>query len=238
MHQLEVKLSGDGREGSLGYVVKAGLPLEELRNVGYSARVCAAVVGVLLERRREESSVRDLMDGTGLSHAAVRTVCRDLEALEHLAVRVELGRRSRGWAAFRYRLTGYGVALWSCRRDERGSLLLPVREPEWALVRVMGARWSDVQRKRGAAPGYAFSTLERVARVLIRVPGRLWSPGDVSAKVGLSGSTVSLACRDLVAGGHAERRARLRADGLPMSCRYRLTGRGLAVWIDWFDGTG
>lgn len=226
-----------GRRRSLRQVVKVGWPLERLNRTGYSGRVCAAVVEVLLARSDDESRFQDLTASTGLNHASVRLVCRDLEALGHLVIRVERSGYGSVWAGLWYRLTPDGVALWRARQEKLGgSLLLPVREPTLVLAKVMGARLDAAERARGFSRGYAFPTLERVVRVMLGAADRAWKVAEIAPATRHAIATVSLVCRDLVAAGHADRQAEMRRDGLPLWCRYRLTPEAVGIWATWFEG--
>ncbi|GAA1332934.1 hypothetical protein GCM10009660_08030 [Catellatospora bangladeshensis] len=227
-------MRGGDLVGTLRNVVVSGLPLDELCGVGYSGRTCAAVVSALMAHPGKGSSMRELTTESGLSHATVRMVCRDLLELGHLHVSDGGVPGTRDWPSLRYRMSQEGVAVWRRRVDERDRLLRPVPQRPGTVGRVLGARLSGEQRGRGAAPGYGFASLERVVRALLDDLRRFRSTVELSAASGVASCTVGLACRDLVAVGYARRQAEFRTNGTPKSARYRLTAAGAAVWGDWF----
>ncbi|MEV0677169.1 hypothetical protein AB0I60_11670 [Actinosynnema sp. NPDC050436] len=226
-----------GRRRTLRQVVKGGLPLERLYRAGYSGRACATVVELLLARSDVESSFQELRTAATLNHTSIRAVCRDLEALGHLTIRDAGPGGGSAWHRYLYRLTPEGVAVWRDRRTKLGgSLLHPVREPTLALTKVLNARLSADEQAWGFSAGYSFSTLERVAEVLVDGVGREWKLAEIASAAGHSAATVSMACRDLLAAGHVDRRAELRRDGLPRWCFYRITPEAVDIWSAWFEG--
>ncbi|MEU4739696.1 hypothetical protein AB0G02_04415 [Actinosynnema sp. NPDC023658] len=218
--------------GGLARVVGDGLPLEQLSDAGYTPFMFEAVMRQLVGYPHEEWSLRSLARSAELSYSVVRHICNDLVELGHVTVDQE--PLQGALSVHRHRLSPEGLAYWGG----------PVVAHDWLrdadmwrhprLAPVMGSRLPHEDRARGALVGYSFPVLYRVADALVLVPSRAWTVEDLVTAAGASEGMVRLACRDLVAAGHATGHE-WREDGGEgrEETRFKITLGGLAAWLRW-----
>jgi hypothetical protein len=224
----------DVRRGGSGLVrlVREGLPLAELSDAGYTPFMFEAVMRQLVGFPHEVWSVRALEKAAKMPSSVVRHVCRDLVDLGHLTV--DEGMSRGAVSLHRHRLSPEGLAYWGG----------PVVAHDWLhdadlwrdprLVPVMGARLSAEDRARGEAVGYSLPVVYRVADALVLVPSREWRIEDLVTAAGAAEEMVRLACRDLVAAGHASAHEP-QEDGREEreETRFKISLAGMVAWLPW-----